>query len=333
MPYRGDSYREAPSRLTIFGIGGAILAFVLLVLFLIFKPFVIIDPGQRGVVTRLGQIQNEVMGEGFHWYNSLSSSVHEIDVRTQKADFEGTAGSQDLQIVKFEVAVNYHLNPELVHRTYQQVGDEDAVKERITQPAVQEAVKAATARFTAEQLLTQRDKLKDQIDLALAERLRINNVILDGVSITDIDFSNEFHKQNTAKDGHYFCCKECRKTYSQRDYQKRKEHIKKKVLKYYSENKNNLKIKRRKYQKDRIKTDPEFRIIRNLRNRLYYVLENKMWKKNCSFDKYIGLDNYNDLVLYLESKFQEGMSWDNYGEWEIDHIIPLSSAKSKEGLS
>jgi len=193
MPYRGDSYGEAPSRLTIFGIGGAILAFVLLVLFLIFKPFVIIDPGQRGVVTRLGQIQNEVMGEGFHWYNSLSSSVHEIDVRTQKADFEGTAGSQDLQIVKFKVAVNYHLNPELVHRTYQQVGDEDAVKERITQPAVQEAVKAATARFTAEQLLTQRDKLKDQIDLALAERLRINNVILDGVSITDIDFSNEFN--------------------------------------------------------------------------------------------------------------------------------------------
>lgn len=143
---------------------------------------------------------------------------------------------------------------------------------------------------------------------------------------------SEFHKQNTAKDGHYFCCKECRKTYSQRDYQKRKEHIKKKVLKYYSENKNNLKIKRRKYQKDRIKTDPEFRITRNLRNRLYYVLENKMWKKNCSFDKYIGLDNYNDLVLYLESKFQEGMSWDNYGEWEIDHIIPLSSAKSKEEL-
>lgn len=169
------------------------------ILFVLFKPFEIVDSGHRGVITRFGTVQDRVLGEGFHWFNSFSEDIHEIDVRTQKTDFEGTAGSQDLQVVKFRVAVNYHLDPNLVNKTYQQVGDEDAVASRITLPAVQESVKAATARFTAEQLLTQRDKLKEAIDVTLEERLKANNIILDGVSITDIDFSDEFNKAIESK--------------------------------------------------------------------------------------------------------------------------------------
>lgn len=187
------------SNATVWGVNILIALLAFGILSLLFKPFEIIDSGHRGVVTRFGTVQERVLGEGFHWFNSLSEDIHEIDVRTQKTDFEGTAGSQDLQIVKFRVAVNYHLDPNLVNKTFQQVGDEEAVASRITLPAVQEAVKAATARFTAEQLLTQREKLKEAIDVAIGDRLKGNNIILDGVSITDIDFSDEFNKAIESK--------------------------------------------------------------------------------------------------------------------------------------
>ena len=144
---------------------------------------------------------------------------------------------------------------------------------------------------------------------------------------------SEFHKQNNTKDGYYFCCKDCRKSYSKRDYEKRKEEVKKKSLEYYFKNKDKRRIYVKKYQKERLKNDPLFKTIRNLRNRLYYALRNKGWKKNCSFDKYIGLNNYKELIEYLESKFTLEMNWDNYGTyWEIDHIIPLSPSNTEEEL-
>lgn len=146
----------------------------------------------------------------------------------------------------------------------------------------------------------------------------------------------EFHKNKRANgygDGYVCACKECRKERSRKDYEKRKEHIKKKVMEYFHANKPEILEHRKQYQKERLKSDPLFKSIRNLRNRLYYALKNKGWKKNTNFDKYIGLDSYSDLISYLESKFQEGMTWDNYGTyWEIDHIIPLAPAATQEEL-
>ena len=69
-------------------------------------------------------------------------------------------------------------------------------------------------------------------------------------------------------------------------------------------------------------------LCRRLRNRLYYALKNKNWKKNTKFSKYIGCDR-DELIQHLECQFKKGMTWENYGEWEIDHIIPLSSASTK----
>lgn len=144
---------------------------------------------------------------------------------------------------------------------------------------------------------------------------------------------NEFHRSVGHKSGYFCCCKICRKAQTQADYQKRKEYIKKKTLEYHYKNKQTRLQQRKIYQKQRLQTDPLFKSTRNLRNRLYYALKNKGWKKNTSFNEYIGLSDYNQLVTYLESMFTEQMNWDNYGSyWEIDHIIPLVSAKSQEEL-
>lgn len=90
------------------------------------------------------------------------------------------------------------------------------------------------------------------------------------------------------------------------------------------------------YQKKRRinkKKDILFQLSQNLRTRLMIFLKRINSKKVHKFDKYIGCSKQ-ELKQYLESKFQEDMSWNNYGVhgWHIDHIIPLSSAKNEEEI-
>ena len=80
-------------------------------------------------------------------------------------------------------------------------------------------------------------------------------------------------------------------------------------------------------------TDPLYKLACNCRNRIYSILKNKY--KKSAWKNIIGCTT-EELHNYLESKFQPGMSWDNYGygtdKWNIDHIMPLSSAKNKKEI-
>jgi len=78
----------------------------------------------------------------------------------------------------------------------------------------------------------------------------------------------------------------------------------------------------------RVKNDLNTRLVHNLRARLRRVLKQK---KTFSFSKSIGC-SIDFLKKHLESKFQPGMSWENYGKWGIDHIFPLSKADSQEHM-
>ena len=80
-----------------------------------------------------------------------------------------------------------------------------------------------------------------------------------------------------------------------------------------------------------METDPKFLLTRRLRNRLYYALQKKSWKKNTKFVEYIGC-NLDELKLHIEKQFTINMSWKNQGEWHIDHIIALDSAQTEEEL-
>lgn len=127
--------------------------------------------------------------------------------------------------------------------------------------------------------------------------------------------------------------KEVRKQKERKRYQLKKEQIKAKVKDYYLSNKDKIKEQRKIYAKKKLATDNIFKTKRNLRNRLWYALSNKGWKKNTNFNKYIGLDDCAQLVSFLEKNFKDGMSWENYGNlWDIDHIVPLSLASTEEQL-
>lgn len=165
----------------------------------IFNPFVVIGPGERGVVMNFGAVQKEVMNEGLHLRVPIMQKVSIMDVRVQKGEGQGDAASKDLQQVTTNVAVNYHLEPTRVAETYQTVGNLGAVEARILLPAVQESVKAATALYTAEELVSRRQEVRDKIRTLLRERLIKNGVIVDEFSIVNFSFSREFNNAIEAK--------------------------------------------------------------------------------------------------------------------------------------
>lgn len=82
------------------------------------------------------------------------------------------------------------------------------------------------------------------------------------------------------------------------------------------------------YGKNRYKTDKRFALKKNLRDRLSKALKSKKWKKNTHFSEYIGC-TLDELKIYIENLFQPGMTWDNYGEWELDHIRALGNSKDE----
>lgn len=176
------------------GIGLAVILFLN-----IFSPFTIIPAGHRGVVTTFGKVKPEVLGEGLHLIIPIVNSVYKVDVRVQKGEGDGDAASKDLQSVHTRVAINYHLQPDRVAHIFQDVGDLAAVNERIIVPAVHESVKAATAQFTAEELVTKRQDVRDKIRGLLNARLGRHGVVVDEFSIVNFAFSSSFAEAIEAK--------------------------------------------------------------------------------------------------------------------------------------
>lgn len=152
---------------------------VLLLAIWILNPFVVIGPGERGVVMNFGAVQKEIMGEGLHLRVPIMQRIVIMDVKVQKGEGQGDAASKDLQQVTTNVAINYHLDPARVAETFQTVGTLESVGERIILPAVQESVKAATALYTAEELVSRRQEVRDKIRALLRERLSHNGVVVD----------------------------------------------------------------------------------------------------------------------------------------------------------
>ncbi len=175
--------------------GGIVLLFGAI----IFNPFTIVNAGERGVVMHLGKVQNTVLDEGVHPIMPILTSVKRLSVRVQKNDFQSDAASKDLQKVTTDLAVNWHIDPRRVNKVYQQVGDETQIINGIITPAVSEVLKAATSKKTAEEIITKRTELKDEIDKNLKTRLENYGILVDDVSLVNFSFSPEFSKAIEAK--------------------------------------------------------------------------------------------------------------------------------------
>ncbi len=171
-------------------------------LYLLFSAFVVINAGRVGVVKTLGAVQPEPLDEGFHLKKPFIDQVEEIDIRLRKAESQASAASKDLQVVSTKVALQYSLIGPIVPKTYQQIGRREIVESTLIAPAILESVKAVTAQYTAEQLITKRAEVKVQIqsaieafiDATLEEKEVVGALSLANVAITDFDFSAEFNR-------------------------------------------------------------------------------------------------------------------------------------------
>lgn len=174
----------------------------LVVLVILWSCWVIVESGNVGVVRTLGSVQPNPLEEGFHLKKPFVDDVVEIDVRLRKAESDASAASGDLQVVNTQVAVQYSLVGDMMPRTYQRIGPRATVVEtNVIYPAILESVKAITAKYTAEELVTKRADVKLQIQEAigtninttLAQKEVTGAVRLANVAITDFEFSDEFN--------------------------------------------------------------------------------------------------------------------------------------------
>jgi prohibitin 2 len=158
----------------------------------------IVDAGNRGVLVQFGNVDTDAsLDEGLHFVVPFRDNVVQMEVRTQKIVESATSASKDLQDVSTQVALNYHINPDRAQVVYQQLGFEYPT--RVITPAIQESVKQVTARFNAEELITKRETVKNQITDQITARLAAYNIIVDAVSITDFQFSQLFKSAVEAK--------------------------------------------------------------------------------------------------------------------------------------
>ena len=147
---------------------------------------------------------------------------------------------------------------------------------------------------------------------------------------------SEFYKKSGSK------CKKCHLELKQKWRKENPEKYREETKKYYERTKDvqNKKKKvwieknREKYNKywtNRKKEDLLFKLLTGERSRLWnYLKKNKFKKKSKTFEV-VGCTPQ-ELKIHLEKQFVEGMSWENRGEWNIDHIIPLASAKTEDEL-
>lgn len=166
----------------------------------VLAPFAIVPTGYRGVMTTFGRAADAGLEPGIHFQVPLADTLHLMDVRIQKSEGEGDAASRDLQQVHARIAINYHLDPSKAVSAFRDIGPTtDVAADRIILPAVQEAVKAVTARFTAEELITRRTEVRDQVGTLLREKMSRHDLLLDEFAIVNFQFSKSFSEAIEAK--------------------------------------------------------------------------------------------------------------------------------------
>lgn len=164
---------------------------------LLFGSFTTVPSGHRGVITTLGAPKETVYSEGFHFKVPFIQTMYLVNVAIQNNQTKAQAASRDLQIVHADVLLNYHINPDKAVYIYRELAND--ADNRIVSPSLQEALKAVTARYTAEELIGKRVEVRDAIIASLHDRLQRHGLVVDEFSITNFNFSQSFNEAIEAK--------------------------------------------------------------------------------------------------------------------------------------
>lgn len=170
---------------------------VMSAIMMFFAGWRVVGTGEVGIRTRFGAITGTVLEPGLHFKTPFIAGVKKVDIRTQKVEADASAASSDLQTVTSKIALNFRVDKAQVVTLYSQVGQEYQLT--VVAPALQEAVKATTAKYTASDLISKRQQVSDEIQQNLTERVNKYGVIVEDINILDFDFSKSFNEAIEAK--------------------------------------------------------------------------------------------------------------------------------------
>lgn len=157
----------------------------------------IVPAGHTGVVLTLGKVSNNSYQEGFHLKAPFFQQIEVMSNKIQVYETNATAVSKDLQSVSSNIAVNYKISSDQSARIYQTIGRE--YESIILMPAVQESMKSVTAKYTAEELITERAIVGEEIKNTLENKVNDYGIIIEKFNIVNFDFSAEFNAAIEAK--------------------------------------------------------------------------------------------------------------------------------------
>lgn len=163
-----------------------------LLIILSINSFVIVNPGEAGVLSILGKARDGALLEGFHIKPPFISTVDIYDVTVQKYEIPAQSSTKDLQELTAKFAINFRIDPTQAVEIRRKQGTLQNIVTKIIAPQTQESFKIAAARRTVEESITRRSELKEDFDSALGERLDKYGIIVLDTSVIDLTFSPEF---------------------------------------------------------------------------------------------------------------------------------------------
>lgn len=172
---------------------------VLLLVICGFNSWFVVEPGYNGFTVTLGKVNSTVYTDGLHFKTPFITKSVKYNVQTQKLDATADASSKDLQAVSASIVVNYKYKESEVVNLYKNVGKEERVAEKIITPAIQEVFKAVVAKYSAEQLITERSEVSKNIEETLNKRLEPYGVQIQLFNIVNFNFSKSFNDAIEAK--------------------------------------------------------------------------------------------------------------------------------------
>lgn len=157
----------------------------------------IVPAGNTGVLLTLGKVSETSFQEGAHFKIPFVQAVENMSNKIQVYETPASAVSKDLQTVSSTLAVNYRLVSDKSADMYKNVGLE--YQTILITPVVQECFKSATANYTAEQLITERQTVADDVKESLEKKLKDYGIYIEKFNIVNFDFSSEFNNAIEAK--------------------------------------------------------------------------------------------------------------------------------------
>lgn len=161
--------------------------------------FEVVDTGRRGIKVSLGEIVGEPLPEGLHFYNPLTSDIREFNVREEKWDDNTSIFTKDTQQVQISFVVTYYADPKAITKIYKEIGDEDALTEKVIKPVVLGSMKDAIGQVIADELVGKREMVTKAALAEVKENLAARSVIVTDLQFTNLDFDDQYEKAVEAK--------------------------------------------------------------------------------------------------------------------------------------